>query len=472
MGLGHRGAKHCPRMTSSIIKTEMTQTNQAPSSRTKRFSKPLKSTGISVKIPDSWDCLPILPEQSHDEAFVKILRKHKLPVSSPVPMVGRYSKARRWSAEELRACVEAHDKGVPVALMSAALNRNPQDIIFRLLDECHDSPKGFREVGLKNSKKWTESTLAAGRELFEAGLTAWRIAALFGMDFEGAEKILYQGRKDYGHTKKNPFAICTDHKQVVNRIITARLPKVARALEAFAGEGRFAKTIVDLHPKTELICVEIDEGTIEKGRAAHDWSSNVSWRHSDNLCVLHELAASGYKFQLVDLDPFVSCRDQVEVVWPLIEDGTALYVTFGGEYRRSFIGTNRKAIQRRYGWINEKLSNSEYLEVIPEYFYGWLASQAASNGYTLNLEYCVRYPNNCRFWTIAKRASPEACAEWLSQNTIASEGGIRWHTLQIPRFSEVRNRVSELEQGIPLQEQLASNAPKRNSKTTQLEFAL
>ncbi len=415
--------------------------------RVKRFTQPLKCSGIPVYIPSTWDELPIINIESHDPVFVEILKKHGLPIKSPVPLIGRYSKSRRWSAEELAACLNAHDRGVPVALMSAALNRNPQDIIFRLLDERHGKPGGFKEVGLKNSKKWTDILLSAGRDLFEAGLTAWRVAALFGMDFEGAEKLLYQGREGYGHVKKNPFAVCTDHKQIVNQAIIRRLSNIRRCLEAFAGEGRFAKIITETYPKAELLCIEQDSGTFAKGIAAHAWASNVKWIEGDNLQVIQDLIKEKVKFDLVDLDPFISCCEQLKDVWHLLNDQAALFITFGGEYRRSFIGTNRLAIQRRYGWLNETLSNKDYLEIVPSYFFGWVANQAANNGFILKIEYCVRYANYCRYWTSVSKSSSEECASWLKSNVIENESGFLWKDLPIPRFAQVRYKTDELSNG-------------------------
>lgn len=420
-----------------------------PVARSKRFSRPLRKSGISVDIPVSRDLLKTVPEHQHEELFVEILRKHGLPIKSPVPLVGRYSKSRRWSAEELDACKWAHKQGVSIALMSAALNRNPQDIIFRLLDECYDEPGGFRQVSLQGANSWNDQLLTVGRELFEAGLAAWRIAALFGVDFEGAEKLLYKGREDYGHVKKNPFAICTDHKQLVNKTITRRRGEVTYALEAFAGEGRFAEIITELYPDVRLLCIEQDDNTFAKATEERTWPTNVRWVKSDNIPVLEDLINEGGKFNLIDLDPFVTCRDQIDLIWKLLADDAALFITFGGEYRRSFIGGNRKAIARRYGFFNETLSNSDYLEVVPAFFFGWVASQAAMNGFVLNIEYCVRYPNNCRFWLSAKVANTKDCEDWRKENVVEIDGGFFWKDLVIPRFAEVRYRTDEMEQGIP-----------------------
>ena len=429
--------------------------------RKKRFSRELTPNGVDVFIPRNWDDLPPAPADSHEDIFVDILRTHGITPSSPVPLVGRYSKARRWSSEELEACMKAHDRGVAIGLMSAALNRNPQDIIFRLLDAYSDKPQTFRETSVKTSNKLEDQNLIAARALFEAGLTAWRIAALFGTDFETAEKLLYQGREDYGHVKKNPFAICTDHKQIVNRAILGRVEHLSSVVDAFAGEGRFTQIVNEIHPEATVQCVEKDGATFSRATGDTLWPENVVWMHDDNMNVLKDLNETGQKYDLIDLDPFVSCRDQMDLTWNLLNDRSSLFITFGGEYRRSFIGTNRKAIARRYGFLNDTLTNSDYLEIIPAFFYGWVAQQASKNGFILEIEYCVRYPNYCRFWTKSKKATQAECKAWYETNVEERDSGFFWKDLLIPRFSEVRYRTDELIQGIPY---TPAKPKKRKSK--------
>ncbi len=321
--------------------------------------------------------------------------------------------------------------------MSAALNRNPQDIIYRLLDACDVSGTAFREIGL-GSERWTLKIKAAARDLFDAGLTAWRIGALFGVDFEGVEKALYAGRADYGHAKRNPFAICTDHKQDTNREILAAVGGTPRVLDAFAGEGRFAAIVEDLFPGTQQVCIEKDASTYDRARSLREWATSTRWILDSNIEVMKQLATSGKRFDVIDLDPFVSCRDQIDLTWPLLEDQGYLFVTFGGEYRRSFIRTNRKAIQRRYGFCDSSLSNSEYLEVVPSFFLGWLAAQASAREFVFEIERCVRYPNNCRFWLRANREPLGTSVAWLNQHSRPEAGGVLWNDLRLPRFSELR----------------------------------
>lgn len=438
--------------------------------RGKRFTKPLISNGIEVFIPDNWHDIPKAPKESHDQKFVEILKKHGLDCASPVPLVGRYSKSRSWSLEELQACLKAHSQGIPLGIMSAALNRNPQDIIYRLLDALSDKSENFKEVGIKNSQAWNKSTINAGRELFEAGLTAWRIAAFFGVDFEGVEKTLYKGRDDYGHAKKNPFAICTEHKQIVNTAILKRIPSLRNVLDAFAGEGKLTRLVETIHPQASIHSIEIDPITYERAMEDRDWSKKSTWYHSDNLLIMQRLIESNEVFDLVDLDPFVSCREQIDLLWPLLKSESYCFLTFGGEYRRSFIGTNRKAIARRYGFFSETLSNSEYLEEIPSYFFGWFANEAAKNGFTFEIEYCVRYPNNCRFWLKMTKQELNLCLNWINSHIEEINQGFKYRSLVIPRYSEVRYRVEELEAGIPYTPVKKKSSRKLQQKQRELNL--
>ncbi|HKU75268.1 MAG TPA: hypothetical protein VJR02_15260 [Pyrinomonadaceae bacterium] len=419
------------------VKTEACSEPNLQQLRRPRFTRPLKNTGIKIKIPSNWEDLPRVSDSEHDSVFVEILSTSGLPTHSPVPLVTRYSKPRQWSAEELDACIEAHEKRIPIGLMSAALNRNPQDIIYRLLDVCNASDKAFREVGL-GIARWTEKKKEVAKHLFNAGLTAWRIGALFGVDFEGVEKFVYVGRTDYGHAKRNPFAICTDHKQQINRQILERITFEPHVLDAFAGEGRFAAIVQELFPGASQICIEQSPETFERAQESKSWTARTRWVLGSNIQVMKQLASIGEKFDLIDLDPFVSCREQIDLAWPLLKDRSRLFVTFGGEYRRSFIKTNRLAIKQRYGFYNSILCNSEYLEIVPSFFLGWLSAQASRCGFVFEIEQCVRYPNNCRFWLQLTRQNTSTCEEWLRDRTQLQPNGMQWKELGIPRFSQLR----------------------------------
>jgi hypothetical protein len=129
-----------------------------------------------------------------------------------------------------------------------------------------------------------------------------------------------------------------------------------------------------------------------------------------------------------------------------MDDKALLFVTFGGEYRRSFIASNRKAIARRYGFEDFELSNSEYLEVVPYFFAGWVALQAAQAGFTLTPIRSVRYANFCRYWMKASRVSDDQAKSWLEDVTSADRSGRCWADLHLPRFREVRAEMDRAEQ--------------------------
>lgn len=430
-------AKH--RTGSDTPDASPNETEFAPRRRP-RFIRPLKRTGIKVEIPSDWEDLPCIDGGEHDPTFIKILSDLGLPSTSPIPLVTRYSKPRPWSAEELNACIEAHERRIPIGLMSAALNRNPQDIIYRLLDVCHASNKVFREVGL-GANRWTEKKKIAARKLFLAGLTAWRIGALFGVDFEGVEKSVYAGRVDYGHSKRNPFAICTDHKQTLNREILKEITSGPRVLDAFAGEGRFAAIVEELFPDSPIVCIEQSLETFKRAQEIRDWAISTHWIAGNNVQIMRHLASTEEQFDVIDIDPFVSCHEQIDLTWPLLKNEGFLFVTFGGEYRRSFIRTNRLAIRKRYGFYDSAMSNSEYLEVVPSFFLGWLAAQATENDFVFQIKRCVRYPNTCRFWLWTHRQTPRLCKAWFHDHARYKSNGVQWRNLEIPRFAELRKTI-------------------------------
>jgi hypothetical protein len=82
--------------------------------------------------------LPIeQPNLDHDERFVKILNDHGFGEDmAPVPLQGRYSKPRRRATSELDWAFRQWEAGVAMNHISAALNRNPQDMIYKFQIEC------------------------------------------------------------------------------------------------------------------------------------------------------------------------------------------------------------------------------------------------------------------------------------------------------------------------------------------------
>jgi hypothetical protein len=390
-----------------------------------------------------------VPQSDHDPVFLETLARHGFGhITVPVPLVKRYSKGRRWTSEEFEACYEAWKAEKSLTFIAAALNRNPQDMIYKLLDRCKADGLVFSESGRsEGSLAWDDAVAGCAEELFERGLPAWKIAVLFQVDFEYVEKAVFAKRADYGHRKKNPFSICTDHKQFVNAQILGETDlRVRHALDAFAGEGKFAAALQREYPNASITCVDADE-TVFRRAAKKKWGPNVTWVCEDNREVMGRDALRSDPFDLIDLDPFVTCHEQTHLTWPLLRNRALLFVTFGGEYRRSFIRTNRKAICRRYGFTGQGLDNRAYLEVVPSFFWGWVAGQAAEHGFILKLLRSVRYPNNCRFWAEAKKVGVSKGRAWLEKTTKTELGGLRWLELCIPRFREVRWELDNRRQG-------------------------
>ena len=412
--------------------------------RSNRYYLPLHRSGLKLSIPDEWNEIPYVDESLHDPVFIKILRDHGLPVRSKVPLVSRYSKGSRWSREEFEECLAAWKRSLPITHISAAVNRNPQDIIFRLMDHCRTNAIPFSQSGLQGSaRRWTDSVRAVSAELFENGLTAWRIAVLFHVDFELVEKTLFKSRDGYGHVKKNPFAICTTHKRLANEQILRSNPQdLQNVLDAYSGFGEFASIVSSVCPDAEITSIERDSDTFRIA-SERRFTPNHQWRHSDCASVMKQLLANGEKFTCIDLDPFVTCHEEIPLALKLLDQNSLLCITLGGEYRRSFIGSNRKAILRRYGFNGGAMDNTQYLENMPHYFLGHVAMVAAGENVEFEVLKSVRYANCCRFWLRCHRESKEQVRVWCEQQVDQDEHGNRWKLLRLPKFAEIRSEFAE-----------------------------
>jgi hypothetical protein len=389
----------------------------------------------------NWEDLPALPAEVHETKFIDALSRHGFSdLRLVVPLKARYTKGRRWSEQDLVEAIDAWHKKKSITFVAACLNRNPQDMIYKLLDYCKSKNIVFtQKYRSEGSSEWNERTKLCAEELFENGLPAWKIAAIFRVDFEHVEKELFVKRDQYGHNKKNPFGINTDHKQLVNvSILQSSDVLPSRVFEPFAGEGRFTKSLSSHERVKEIVCVEQDETTIETFKK-NITSSKVSLYHDDNLNQMGKSELG--KFNLIDLDPFVTCHEQLTTVWQHLNDDSLLFVTFGGEYRRSFIKTNRQSIANRYGFIDIDCDNKSYLEIVPFFFLGHVAKIASENNFKFNVIRAVRYANNCRFWLKMERVDINKSIKWLSESTKIDHSGYLYFGLKMPRFREVRAEI-------------------------------
>jgi len=412
--------------------------------RPNRFSKPLpEGNGDTVILPNSWEQIKPVPEAQNDPRFLQILEQCGFTELKPVvPLKSRYTRGRPWTRQEFEACFNAWQAVSSITFIAAALNRNPQDIIYRLLDYCHQHGIEFTQRGRsEGSDNWTHEVAECASRLFAAGLPAWKIATLFRVDFEHVEKQLFLGRKDYGHNKKNPFSINTNHKHLVNeQVLLASCLKEFEALDAFAGEGTTTQIISNVFPEARIVAVESDRKTFAVAQKK-PWRKSITWELANNLDVLQRLVESADRFDLIDLDPFVTCHQQLRMVWPLLKSSALLFITFGGEYRRSFIISNRKAIALRYGFDDTTLGNKEYLEIVPYFFLGWVAHLAAHNRFTFSVLRAVRYANNCRFWLAVSSTQSQTASQWFQDHVSEKSGGYLFQGLNLPRFAQVRSEL-------------------------------
>src|SRR5258708_19248976 len=253
--------------------------------------------GFSAEVEMRWEVLPTVLSTAHDARFLRILHKHGFAsVQAPVPLIGRYSKGRKWTIAEFNRCYEAWRSGKSLTLIAATLNRNPQDMIYKLLRKCREAGLVFSQKGQSEGNvNWTPPVAQCAAELFEAGLPAWKIAVLFKVDFEFVEKAVFLGRPKYGHDKKNPFAICTDHKQVVNRLVISQSNlRIRMVLDSFAGEGRFSRIVEDVCPAAKINAIESDPDTFARATKS-DWT-NALWTLSDNINEMEKLTVTNVKF--------------------------------------------------------------------------------------------------------------------------------------------------------------------------------
>jgi hypothetical protein len=391
----------------------------------------------------SWEEIPCVSNDLHDNKFLEILKRHKLDgIKLVVPLQGRYTKARRWEDSELEEIIKAWNDKTSITFVSACLNRNPQDMIYKLLKYCKDKGISFTQKGRsESSHNWNGEIRQCATELFESGLPAWKIATTFQVDFEHVEKEMFLKREHYGHDKKNPFGINTDHKQLINKeFITNTNIKISRVFEPFAGEGRFTNILLEKKSIKEIICIENNKETINNFKSFID-DKRVRLIEDDNIEYLRSNSLG--KFDLVDLDPFITCNEQLNHVWGCLNDQALLCLTFGGEYRRSFIGTNRKSIATRYGFLDVDLDNKKYLEIVPNYFVGHVAKLAYENNFIFEIVRAVRYANNCRYWMIVSKESSYVSKKWFLANAESKNGGTFYKDLVMPRFREVRSEIDQ-----------------------------
>lgn len=382
------------------------------------------------------------PGGGHDPVFLGILERHGFGgCPLPVPLQRRYTKPRRWAQNELDWAYEQWRVGQSFNVITRTLNRNPQDIIFKLIDLCRARGEVFTEAGRNvGSANWSASVEACATDLFAAGLPAWKIALIFDVDFEHCEKRLYAARSDYGHQKKNPFAVCTEHKRLLNiAVVKASAPKVKRVFEGYAGEGISTNNYLDALPNARIVAVEGSSDIADRLASNISEPQRVEVQEDTARRVLLRriLDMPDDKFDLIDLDPFISCADAIGPALELARDNALLFVTFGGEYRRCFIRSNRKALAKRYRVELFDASNAEALQEMPKFMLGELACQAMTRGLLVEPLVVVRYPMIVRAYLRLRRAkSTQALLDGFASSVSRDERG-SYFNVSMPKWRSV-----------------------------------
>jgi len=379
---------------------------------------------------------------AHDPAFLAILERHGFGSRPlPVPLQGRYTKPRRWTPSELDWAFEQWRTGTTFNLITASLNRNPQDVIFKLLDLCKERGITFTEAGRNiGAANWTPEIEVCAAELFAAGLPAWKVALVFDVDFEHCEKRLYAARSDYGHKKMNPFAVCTEHKRQLNvAIVTMAAPNAKRVFEGYAGEGISTNLYLSVLPHARFVAVEENADTTARLRLAISEPGRVDVEQDTARRALlrRVLDDPDQRFDVMDLDPFVTCADAVGPALELAKDKALLFVTFGGEYRRCFIGSNRKSLIKRYRVQLPDASNAEALEEMPRFMLGELACQALTQGFLIEPLLVVRYPMIVRaYLRLRKPKNVKALVEGFNASVARDLRGA-YFDVPIPKWRKI-----------------------------------
>ena len=120
-----------------------------------------------------WGGIKTLPSNCHDPVFLNILNDFGFGnIAIPVPLKKRYTKGRKWTAWEIDELKRLWVNGHNLTFISAVLNRNPQDIIYKFIR----GEKLFEDFSQKGrsegSSNWTSTVEKCAHALFAEGLPA------------------------------------------------------------------------------------------------------------------------------------------------------------------------------------------------------------------------------------------------------------------------------------------------------------
>lgn len=346
----------------------------------------------------------------HEQKFIDILEAHgfaDLPLAVPLAK----TPARRWTNSDIDQLVHLWDEeSCSLHALSIALNRNPEDITYKLMGVYTDKGLTFSAAGRGvGSSNWTDAVADCAKELFAAGLPAWKIGATFGVDSTYCKAKLYDGRDGYGHHKMNSFDACSEHKRAVNAaMVKALKPNATTLLECFAGEGKSTLGYAEAMPYL-VKAVAIDRNP----ETFHTLAGNTA-SLGEKVTVVQSAAKihlmrlildeNTGPFDVIDLDPFTSCAEEVPLAIELAKPGTLLFLTIG-EHRKAHTPSGILSLaQRHQAWPDDTSSTTMGAEA-PRYILGEVARAALKQNYLLEPFLVIRYASIIRAYCRLVRAT-------------------------------------------------------------------
>jgi len=122
-----------------------------------------------------------------------------------------------------------------------------------------------------------------------------------------------------------------------NKIIIAKaminyfIDENTKILEAYAGTGGMTELY---NIKTnDITCIELEE---EKFKILKERFPKLKLYHNDNILILKELISGEKKYDIIDLDPYGGCPQQIQLASKLIDNGMLIITTGEFNYVRRF----------------------------------------------------------------------------------------------------------------------------------------
>ena len=196
-------------------------------------------------------------------------------------------------------------------------------------------------------------------------------------------------------------------KRVINRVVAKNGGDGFRwreILDLYAGYG-FSAWVFSANAE-KLVLIERHKETFEllKNNPVSNWDgtpclkisemTNVEFHNQDNIAFLKEMISKKVPPpELVDLDPFGGCDEQLCLVLDWMEDG-AILVTDGrieGLYRNSFI------VRRHFPELNGKYTGKSAIKCPEEFLIPRMQKFAKDRNKIIRVVHYYAHPNSSRY---------------------------------------------------------------------------